>query len=450
MSAVGSSPRSPWRYAPSLGFINGFGTAAAMNVSVLMYKSLGYSNQFIGYISLLFIPFTVAFLWTPALDGAFRKRGLTLALNWLLAAALGALALAVLLLPLSTWLTLSLLTAVALAGATFETAYYGFCLHAMGRAQQAAFLGVRFSATRLGVIFAGGILVRLCSSWSQTLRQPALSWPLVFGALAALATLAALYHVRALPKPPSDLPAGQVESGAFRIVTGEFCRLPRVGLIVAFLLTYRFGEGLLTRMVVPFLLDPSDRGGMNFTVGDAALAYGAIGMVFSVSGGLAGGWLIKCFGLRKVMLPFALCMVVPHLAYIWLALAKPSTVLVWRFGSHSYAFNPAVQSCVAIELFGYGLGYASFGFLAVMVSLGRFRASHSAICQAIASVGWLVPLTISGWVQSRVGYPALFALSVLTSIPGLVLLFALPLKRLEENYRREVEGNAASAAPVEA
>ena len=69
--------KSPWIFIPTLYFAQGLPYAIINNFSVVMFKSLGISNELIGYTTLLSLPWTIKPLWGPLVDSTGSKR------NWL-------------------------------------------------------------------------------------------------------------------------------------------------------------------------------------------------------------------------------------------------------------------------------------------------------------------------------------------------------------------------------
>lgn len=414
---------NPWPFVLTLSFASAFPNAASSSLAALFYKSLGYSNEIVGYTGLLFIPFAASFLWAPWVDRTASKRAWLLGLTWALAGAFGVLAATI-----ECWgpmlgLTLAVITLIAVLGATAELSMNGYFLHALDQQQQAAISGFRTAAIRVGGIFAGGLLLKVCADYGTARGDVAEGWVLLFGVLAVAFAASGAYHSWVLPRPVTDRPAPVTTAGgSHRRVWAEFRRVPGVGLVVAFFLIYRFGEGLLVRMVGPFLLDPPAKGGMGYTVADVAFMQGTVGVVCSMAGGILGGWLIKSHGLRRVAFPLALALTLPHVPYVWLAWYGGSTLMV--------------QACIAVEAFGYGMGFSTMFMLMVVLGRGEYRASLAAICTGLWSVGWLVPIFFSGLIQAHVGYFWLFLLSVVTALPGLVLVLFLPLAKLEAGAAR--------------
>jgi PAT family beta-lactamase induction signal transducer AmpG len=110
-----------------------------------------------------------------------------------------------------------------------------------------------------------------------------LSWAVTFLVLVGLFLAFGIYHRFVLPCPASDLP-GSTSTVVhfikeFFLTFGSFFTKPRIGVLLLFLLLYRFGEAQLVKMVAPFLLDGREVGGLGLTTGQVGLVYGTIGII---------------------------------------------------------------------------------------------------------------------------------------------------------------------------
>jgi len=86
-----------------------------------------------------------------------------------------------------------------------------------------------------------------------------LSWTITFFVLVGLFVLFGLWHKFILPYPAIDQPGDAHNIGAFIKeffkTFGAFFAKERIGILLLFLLLYRFGEAQLVKMVIPFLVD---------------------------------------------------------------------------------------------------------------------------------------------------------------------------------------------------
>jgi len=420
-------PARPWRWIPTLYFSQGLPYVVAMTLSVVMYKNLGVSNAEIAlYTSWLYLPWVIKPLWSPLVDLLGRKRRWIVALQFTVGAALAMVALA-LPAPRFLQLTLALLWLMAFASATHDIAADGFYMLALPQRGQAAFVGVRSTFYRLSMIAGQGALVVLAGWLQERSGSPAAAWSLVFGLLATLFAIAGLYHLWALPRPAQDLPAPRTARfrADFAAVFAAFFRKPEIARILAFLLLYRFAEAQLLKLVTPFLLDPRAVGGLGLRTQDVGIAYGTVGVAALTAGGLLGGWLVSRHGLKRLLWPLVLCMHLPNGVFVALAVWQPQSLAL-------------VSAAVAVEQFGYGLGFTAYMVYMLMVAGGAdgsavHKTAHYALCTGFMALGMMLPGMGAGWLQEQLGYTAFFVWACVATLPSFA---AAALLRIDPEFGR--------------
>ncbi len=60
--------RHPFAYVPTLYFAEGLPYIIVNTVSVILYKRMGMSNDFIGLTSILYLPWVLKMFWSPLVD----------------------------------------------------------------------------------------------------------------------------------------------------------------------------------------------------------------------------------------------------------------------------------------------------------------------------------------------------------------------------------------------
>ena len=412
---MSGSPRSPWVFVPTLYFAEGVPYILVNTVSVIFYKKMGVDNAAIAFwTSLLYLPWVAKMLWSPLVDTRGTKRGWILGTQLVLTVCLAALAVGVGL-PGYFAVTLAVLWLAALVSATHDIAADGFYLYALDARQQALFVGVRTLFYRAAMIFGSGFLVALAGRLEVRLGDIPRAWTLAFAVAAALFGGLWVCHRFALPRPPGDAPRAPAEAAARvgwgRVFTDWFSQ-PRAAVIVAFILLYRLGEALLLKLAAPFMLDGRAEGGLGLTTTQVGLAYGTLGLGCLILGGIAGGWLIARFGLRRLIWFLALSLNVPNAFYLYMARTQPEPGLIYLL--------------VAVEQLGYGLGLTAFMVYFMRVSRGANRTSQYAIATGLMALGMMLPGMVSGAIQEALGYPSYFLLVLVLGLPGLATLPFLP------------------------
>lgn len=406
-----STSRNPWTFVPTLYFFEGLPYVIINTVSVILYKRMGVDNASIAFwTSWLYLPWVIKMFWAPTVEMTATKR------NWILSMQLAlGLSLFIAAYSLNTphFFMLSLLAFVASAfiSATYDISTDGFYMLALTEKEQALFAGLRTTFYRLAMIFGSGFLVYLAGRMESATGNVPVSWMLILALTAALFVLASMYHRFMLPYPTADRrsgAAGAAETVSFREIMGAYFRQEGIAATVAFILFYRLGEAMLLKMVSPFLLDAKEAGGLGLTTSDVGLVYGTVGVICLVSGGIIGGWLVARFGLRRCIWPLVLIMHLPDLFFVYMAYAQPSVGLVYPL--------------VALEQFGYGMGFIVFTVYLMYTVDSRYKTSHYAISTGIMALGMMFPGMASGAIQKSVGYEMFFIIVCIMTIPGMLTI----------------------------
>jgi MFS transporter, PAT family, beta-lactamase induction signal transducer AmpG len=425
-----ASTRTPWRWIPSLYYVQGIPYVVVMTLAVVMYKNLGLDNTAIAlYTSWLYLPWVIKPLWSPFVDMFRTKRFWIVSLQLLIGAALALVAFT---LPMTHFfqLTLAVFWLMAFSSATHDIAADGFYMIALPHHTQAAFVGVRSTFYRLAMISGQGALVVMAGRLTTLTGNLILAWQLVFLVLAAMFFLLGAYHYFLLPKPQSDIAlrvhsARDVVSNFIATLTAFFARKD-ILLVLAFLLTYRLGEAQALKLVAPFLLDPTEKGGLGLTTEELGWVYGTVGVAALTVGGLVGGYAISLKGLRYWLWPMLLSVHLPNIAFVALAHFQPSNVYL-------------ISTAIAVEQLGYGFGFAAYLLFMIMVADGKHKTAHYALCTGFMAMGMMLPGMISGWIQANVGYLHFFIWVCLCTIPSMLVAFFI---QIDANFGKKVVAGA--------
>ncbi len=421
--------RSPWWWIPSLYYGQGLPYVVVMTLAVVLYKNLGLDNTAIAlYTSWLYLPWVIKPLWSPLVELRRTRRWWIVSLQLVVGAALAAVALT---LPMAGFLQMSLAVfwLLAFASATHDIAADGFYLLALRQHQQAAFVGVRSLFYRAAMISGQGGLVYAAGRLAEASGNVVLAWQLVFGLLAGLFVALALWHQALLPRPAADraaAPGGGLWTG-FAETFASFFRRRDIVLVLAFLLLFRLGEAQLVKLLTPFLLDGTDRGGLSLSTAQVGLVYGTVGVGALTIGGLLGGWVISRHGLARWLWPMVAAIHLPNLLYIALAAWQPQ--------------NPwLIAAVVAAEQLGYGFGFAAYLMVMIWAAEGPSKTAHYALCTGFMALGMMLPGMASGWLQQQLGYPLFFAWVCLCTLPSVAVAARL---RIPREFGRKADGDSA-------
>lgn len=410
---------NPWKWVPSLYFIEGLPYIAVMSIATTMYKKLDVSNTDIAlYTSWLYLPWVIKPLWSPIVDLLKNKRWWIITMQFLMGVGMAGIAFTI---PVSFFFqaTLSFFWLLAFSSATHDIAADGFYLIELNKEKQAFFIGIRNIFYRLSMITGQGLLVILAGWIEETTGNIPFSWTVVFIVTAGILFLFACYHKLVLPRNSSDKmkessTVNEVFKG-FRITVKDFFTKKGIVVALVFILTYRLGESQLVKLCSPFLLDDKIAGGLELSTKEAGLVYGTVGVIALMLGGILGGFAISRDGLKKWIWPMALSLTIPSLAYVYLAYVQPDNFLL-------------INLCVAFEQFGYGFGFTAYTMFLMLFSRGKYSTSHYAFCTGLMALGMMLPGMVSGWIQSHIGYFYFFIWTIICAIPGLFSIAFLKIR----------------------
>ncbi len=433
--------RNPWLYIPSMTLVQGMPIMLVMQSIAVILKSLGASNTLIGLTSLFMLPISFKFIWAPILDMALSKRKEVLILQMLMTLAYVFTAFMFILPGDKIVLALIGFVVISLLTAFYDMPIDGFYIVSLDSKQQAFFSGIKTAILRISYIFVSGVLVMIAGFVGESSGNMNLGWMVFFLIQALIFGLTLIWHAIISPYPPNDVPArGKGFLKDYFHTFKDFFTMPYMVLSVIFFLTYRFGEGVLVKMIPAFFLDSPEANGMDLAVSQLGFMYGTVGMVATIIGGLLGGWLVKKYTLRKTVLLFAICMTFPNIFYVFLARFTPDAVwtIVFPWGSE-YSINIWGQLTILLESFGYGLGFTGlFVYSLYVAGKSKYKMSFLAIAVGMQNIGWMIPQSVSGYIQELIGYEKLFLLSVITPIPGIICAYLISkIPNLEPEEEKE-------------
>src|SRR5512146_1203859 len=253
--------RSPWAFLPTLYFAEGLPYVLINTVSVILYKRMGIDNTAIAFwTSWLYLPWVIKMFWGPFVDVYSTKR------RWILGTqAAMSLCMFVIAFSLRTEsffaLSLAAFFAGAFVSATYDIAADGFYMLALSEKEQAFFVGLRAGFYRLAMIFGSGVLVFVAGMLETSTRDIAWSWSTVMVVSGLIFASAGVYHKFMLPYPAADRGRSSSDphdEASFREVIRSYFGQEKIGVLLAFILSYRLGEAMLLKLVTPFLLDAHD------------------------------------------------------------------------------------------------------------------------------------------------------------------------------------------------
>ena len=251
------------------------------------------------------------------------------------------------------------------------------------------------------------------------------AWSITFFVLAGLFVLFGIYHRFVLPRPATDHGRSDLKPKdilrEFSATFVSFFKKPQAAAAIFFMLTFRFSEAQLLKLINPFLLDSKEVGGLGLTTGEVGMVYGTVGIIGLTIGGIIGGIAAARGGLRKWIWPMTFSMLLTCLTFVYLSFSQTDNLFV-------------INTCVFVEQFGYGFGFTAYMLYLMYFADGEQKTAHYAICTGFMALGMMLPGMFAGWMQEMLGYNHFFVWVMLCSIVPIV---AVALLKIDPNYGKK-------------
>jgi PAT family beta-lactamase induction signal transducer AmpG len=366
--------------------------------------SSGVPLGLIGLLAYAELPYTLKMFWAPLLDRwpipwPDRRRGWLLVLQLLLVAVIAAMSQ---LRPGRSQASLLAVGVIALvlavASATQDIVVDAYRTDLLPERER----GAGAAATNLG--YRGAMLAIGAGGFILAGRS---GWPMAFAAAAVLMAAVVPFTLTA----PTLAPIQHQVSSLRQAVAGparEFLRRTggvRAVMLLALVLLYRWPDGLLNVMAVPFLLQ---KGYSPEVVGTVQAGWG---IAATIVGTVLGGVLFGRLGMNRSLWLFAMVGALGNLSYWALA----------RFDGGM----PALLAAVALENLGGGMVGAAFVALLMSLCNPRFSATQYALLSGVYALSRSILSGPAGFLAEGVGWGNFFLLTVASSLPAFLLMTRL-------------------------
>ena len=349
----------------------------------------------IGMFSLVGLPYTVKFLWSPFLDRYIppflgRRRGWMLISQILLMLAIGSF---YFVRPAESPWTVAILAVFV----TFFSASQDVVIDAYRREllpDEELGLGASMSSNgyRIGMLISGAFALFLADRIPWNYVYLLLAGSLFIGMITAFLG----------PNPDEQIiPPQSLREAVIEPFTEYFKRRGAYE-ILAFIILYKIGDVMAANMTTPFILN------IGFSKTDLAVIGKTFGIIALIVGGLAGGILILRIGLFNALWIFGILQAV-------------STLFFSALVSVGAYYNILVAT-VTFENLTSGMGASAFiAFMATLCNK-RFTATQYALLSSLMGIPRVIIASPTGFLAEKLGWVYFFVFCALAAIPGLVFL----------------------------
>ena len=378
-----------------MGFASGLPLPLVTGTLDAWMASEKVSLTTIGFFSLVGLPYTVKFLWSPLLD-RFSLPFLGRRTSWML---LTQLALVVGIALMGTlnphgqlWQLATLALVVAFFSASQDIVIDAYRADVLRQDEVGAGAAVAVLGGRLALLFGGAVALILSDRlpWSQVylIMAAAMSVGIVATFLAPLASDRAI-----APKTLKDAVVQPFLS---------FFHRPGARAMLAFIVFFKLGDAVAGKMTTPFLIQ------IGFSKTDIGTVNKGFGMVVTILGALFGGGLIARMGIWRALWLFGILQALSNFVFVALAEAGPNYWLM--------------VACIGVENVCGGMGTAAFVAFLMSLCDREFSATQYALLSSVMAITRTLVGPLAGYLPDRLGWSAFFAITAVLAVPGLALL----------------------------
>jgi PAT family beta-lactamase induction signal transducer AmpG len=387
-----------------MGFSSGLPLALTGSTLQAWFTEANINLVTIGAVSLLGIPYTLKFLWAPAMDFfvlPMGKRGWTL---------LAQAVLAILLLVLAQGeptAKANMMLGVALFVAFFSAsqdiaidAYRAEVLTEEARGLGSAYFVMAY---RLAVLITSGLALITAGYWGFKVTYE----------IMAVLMLISMVPVWRAPSTPDLKPREVNYFSAMYASLRDLLQRDQIAYLLLFVIFYKFGDALVLQLMNTFLLR-----GLGFTLVEVGVAYKMLSFFATISGALVGGALLLRWPIFRALLLFGLAQAFSNLMFVLLAIVGKNFSLM--------------AASIFIENFCSGLSTAALMAFLMSLCHREYTAGQYALLSAIASIGRVFLGPFAGLFVKEFGWTQFFMWSFSVSFIG--LLFLLLIKEKVSSY----------------
>lgn len=387
-----------------VGFSSGLPLALTASTLQAWMTAVGVDLRTIGIFSLVGLPYTLKFLWSPLMDRFVppllgRRRGWMLCTQLVLMLAIGLMA------GSSPATSLALLASLALvvafASASQDIVIDAYRTDVLEQVERGAGAAVYVAAYRVAWFVSGGLALILSD------RIGFQDTYLLMAATMAIGMIGSVFgpEPRRKATPPRSLK--EAVSGP---LSDFFARKGALSILLLIIL-YKLGDAYAGSLTMAFLMR-----GVGFSLTEIGTVYKILTIISTVIGAALGGSLMVRLGLYRSLLLFGILQAVSNLSFMALACSGKS--------------YPIMIGAVGFENLSGGMGTAAFVSLLMSLCNQRYSATQFALLSSLAVLGRVCVTPTSGFLVDWLGWAPFFLITTVSAIPGLFLLVYL---------RKEVE-----------
>lgn len=380
-----------------MGFSSGLPLVLVGGTLKAWLTETGLDIKTIGFFSLVSIPYSWKFVWSPIMDRYSpplgRRRG------WLMISQIG---IATSLLVLSMFDPKVNIQMIAICAVV--VAFFSASQDIVVDAYRREILPDEELGLGSSIYVFGYRIAMLVSNAGALMLADHIAWSMVYWAMAAFMAVGIVTTI-CCAEPQVEAPPPKTLKDSVIGPLKDFFTREKAWVILAFVVLYKVGESIAASMFNPFYLT------LGFTKTEIATAAKLVGLWAVMLGGFAGGVLMVKLGTYRSLWIFGIAQSLGLIFFSALA----------ETGNNIYALGVAT----GIENFTSGMATTAYvGFMASQTNK-RFTATQYALLSSLMAMSRDVVSSGSGIMVEQLGWTWFFVACIVCTMPGLLILFSV-------------------------
>ena len=391
----------------ALGFSSGFPFLLTFGTLTYWFKEAGLTLSLIGSFSLVKIPYSLKWLWSPVIDNTKlplfnklgRRRSWAVLIQVLLFISIFIMSCLNPSQKTALMAVLAVITAFLSASQDIVLDAYRVECFENEPQKQASGVAIFVLGYRLGLIYSGAGALYLASFYGWNTAYKFMACGVLVGLLTMIfSSEAVVYEYKKKKANIKEFFNNSVKAPFL-----DFIKNKNWGWILVLIFTYHLSNAYFNPVINPFYDD------MGFTKIEVANVMKLYGMIAAIMGGIIGGLIINKTGLKNGLLYFGILQCLSTMLFSVQAI----------FGHNL----PLFIVVVTVENFISGL--ATTALVAYISSLCNklYTATQYALLSSVMSISRDVFSATSGIVAQFLGWKLFFIFSAVLSLPSILIIY---------------------------
>ncbi len=379
-----------------LGFSSGLPLPLTGGTLQAWLTMSGVDLRTIGIFSLVGLPYTLKFLWSPLMDRFVppwlgRRRGWMILTQVCLLSGIACMSI---ISPQNAPLMLaSMALFIAFMSASQDIVIDAYRTDVLKEPERGLGAATFVTGYRIAMLIGGALALIMADH---------IGWRNTYMLMAILMVVGMLATISGHEPDKKIIPPRTLEEAVWGPLKDFFSR-PSAYAMLCLIILYKLGDAYAGTMTTTFLLR-----GVEFSATEVGTINKGMGLIATIVGALFGGTIMVRLGLYRSLLAFGFLQMISNLTFMLLAwTGKNYGVMVFA---------------VAFENLSGGMGTSAFVALLMALCDKRYSATQFALLSSFSALGRVFISPTSGYVIESVGWAMFFLLTTFTALPGLWLL----------------------------